>query len=69
MPRFMSGVVRKNVEIAADAEPQRLESTGPESDDVLDDVVKLSYGDLFWEFIADELLKEDDEQVKGDGGI
>ena len=69
MPRFMSGVVRKNVEISADAEAQRLESTGPESDDVLDDVVKLSYGDLFWEFIADELLKEDDEQVKGDGGI
>ena len=61
MPRFMSAVVRKHVEIAADAEPQRLESTGPESDDVLDDVVKLSCGDLFWEFIADELLKEDDE--------
>jgi hypothetical protein len=61
MPRFMSAVPRKDVEESKAALPQRLEGKYAELAELAEDAEKVSFGELFWEFIADELMVEDDE--------
>jgi len=59
MPKFMSAVLRKHVEKAEDAPPQRLEGRYSELAELAEDGERPSFGDLFWEFILDDLLEED----------
>ena len=61
MPRFMSAVARKHVEISEDAEPQHLEGKYAELAELAEDAEEMSFGDLFWEFIVDDLLEDDEE--------
>jgi hypothetical protein len=60
MPKFMSAVARKDVEEAMDAQPQRLEGKYAELAELAEDGEKLSFGELFWEFILDDLFDEDE---------
>ena len=60
MPRFMSAVVRKHVEKSVDAQPPRLEGRYAEFAELAEGAEKLSFGELFWEFILDDLLEEDE---------
>jgi len=61
MPKVMSAVARKHVEESVDALPPRLEGKYAELAELAEDAEKPSFGELFWEFIADELLLEDEE--------
>jgi len=61
MSRFNSAVARKQVEETVDAEPQRLEGRYAELAELAEDGEKQSFGKLFWEFIVDDLLEEDEE--------
>lgn len=58
MPRSMSAVARQYVEDSVDALPRHLEGKDAE---LAEDGEKLSFGELFWEFILDDLLAEDEE--------
>jgi len=57
----MSVVVRKHVEESVDAHSPCLEGKYAELAELAEDGEKLTFGELFWEFIADELLLEDEE--------
>ena len=48
MPKFMSAVLRKHVEKAEDAPPQRLEGRYSELAELAEDGERPSFGDLFW---------------------
>ena len=61
MPRFSSAVLRKEVEQAVDMQHRRLEGRYAELAELAEDAEKLSFGDLFWEFILDDLFEEDEE--------
>lgn len=61
MSRFMSAVARKHVEESMDAQPRCLEGKYAELAELAEDAENLSLGGLFWEFIADELMLEDEE--------
>ena len=61
MPRFSSAVLRKEVEQAVDMQHRRLEGRYAELAELAEDAEKLSFGELFWEFILDDLFEEDEE--------
>ena len=61
MSRIMSAVARQHVEESVDAQSQRLNGKYAEMAEVAEDAEKLSFGELFWEIIFDDLLEEDEE--------
>lgn len=61
MPRLMSAVARKDIEQTMDEQPQRLQGKYAELAELAEDAEKPSLGELFWEFIFDDLLEEDEE--------
>jgi hypothetical protein len=61
MPRFMSAVARKQVEESVDTQSRLFEGKYAGLVEIAEDVEEQTFGDLFWEFIADELMVEDEE--------
>ncbi|MEJ2360128.1 MAG: hypothetical protein P8Z75_01675 [Gammaproteobacteria bacterium] len=61
MPRFMSALARKQVEESVDAQPRLFEGKYEGLAEIAEDAEEQTFGDLFWEFIADELMVEDEE--------
>lgn len=60
MSRFTSAVLRKDVEQTVDAEPRQLEGRYAELAELAEDAEKQSFGELFWEFILDDLLEDEE---------
>ena len=63
MPRLMSALARKDIEQMEDRQPQRLQGKYAELAELAEEVEEVeepSRGELFWEFIFDDLLEEDE---------
>ena len=61
MARFMSALVSKQFEESMDVQVPHFESKDAALAQLAEDADGITIGGLFWEFVADEMLLDDDE--------